>query len=328
MDRFLAEEKNRWRRLEELLDNLRGRSLRGLSRVEAREFGELYRRAAADLAIARAETRDPKLINYLNSLVIRAHGKLYRAESEGTSLIWRFISHDLPATFRRNARYTALAFAVFFIFSLFSGLLAYNDPEFGQALGLEDARVAAETDTRWWLRINEANQIESSDILTNNIQVAFNAFALGACFGVGALFILMFNAAHIGGVLGVCFSANANFGRELVTFMVGHGVIELSCIFMAAGAGMMIGYALIDPGDMTRAQALRVKGIEAARIVIGCAVLLVIAGIIEGFLSPSALPATLKYVTGIGTGIALYSYLLFAGRDTGDSEATELERRV
>ena len=77
---------------------------------------------------------------------------------------------------------------------------------------------------------------------------------------------------------------------------------------------MMIGYAIIDPGDLTRGQALKKKGLEAARIVIGCGCFLVVAGIIEGFISPSAFPAEIKIATGIGTGLAMYSYLLFAGR--------------
>src|SRR5215204_7511425 len=81
MSRFINERKNNWQRLEDLLSILDTSSLRRLSRAEVREFGELYRRAATDLAIARAETRDPKLINYLNSLVIRAHGKIYRADT-------------------------------------------------------------------------------------------------------------------------------------------------------------------------------------------------------------------------------------------------------
>ena len=96
MNRFINERKNNWQRLEDLLSILDVSSLRGLSRAEVREFGELYRRAATDLAIARAETRDPKLVNYLNSLVIRAHGKIYRAEAQGANLIWQFFTKDFP----------------------------------------------------------------------------------------------------------------------------------------------------------------------------------------------------------------------------------------
>lgn len=314
MSRFINDRKDNWQRLEDLLSLLQGNSLRNLSRSEVREFGELYRRAAADLAIARSETRDPKLINYLNSLVIRAHGKIYRAEAQGVNLIWQFFTQDLPRTFRANVGFFWLAFGVFTFFFTASFLLCYFDGNFADELGLADYRVYAQSDMRWWLRLNEANPLGSSEILTNNIRVALMAFAFGAFFGIGTLWVLFNNGLQIGGTVGVCFKANPDFGRELVTFMVGHGVIELSCIFMAGGAGMMIGYALINPGDLTRGQALKKKGIEAAQIVIGCAIFLVVAGIIEGFLSPSAIPAWVKYGTGILTGIAMYSYLFLVGR--------------
>ncbi len=314
MNRFIDERKDNWRRLEDLLGLLQGTSLKGLSRIEVREFGELYRRAATDLAIARAETRDPKLINYLNSLVIRAHGKIYRAEGEGAGIIRKFFMQEFPRTFRRSLPYFLTALGVFVFFAIGSFLACYHDPEFGSVLGLDRYRVAAETNDMWWLELNRANQIGSSGILTNNIQVSINAFALGALFGVGAFYVLMFNGLSIGGVVGVCYSANPAFGNELVTFMFGHGVIEMSCIFMAAGAGMMIGYAIVNPGDLTRAQALKKKGMEAAKIVVGCACLLVIAGLIEGFISPSPLPAALKFGTGILSGLVMYSYLFLVGR--------------
>ena len=322
MNRFIDERKDNWQRLEDLLGLLRGTSLRGLSKLEVREFGELYRRAAADLAIARAETRDPKLINYLNSLVIRAHGKIYRAEGEGASVIRKFFAKDLPRAFRGSLNYTLIAFTVFLIFGVLSFALCMYDREFALILGLDEYRVAAETNQPWWLDINEANPIFSSQILTNNIQVAFNAFAFGALFGIGTLYILMFNGISIGGVLAVCYKTNPAFGNELVTFMVGHGVIELTCIFIAGGAGMMIGYSIINPGDLTRGQALKKTGLEAAKLVIGVACFLVIAGLIEGFISPSSLPASVKFATGILTGLAMFSYLFFAGR-TGNEEPSQ-----
>jgi uncharacterized membrane protein SpoIIM required for sporulation len=313
---FLKDEKDNWRRLEDLLGMMRGTGLRGLSRMEVREFGELYRRAAADLAIARAETRDPKLINYLNGLVVRAHGKIYRAESEGTHLIVRFFAHEFPETFRANWRYFASAFAAFAIFAILGFFLcAFGG--FDEVIGLERFREAAATNQQWWLTINGSNQIEASSILTNNIQVSIYAFAFGAFFCIGAFYILVMNGLLIGSVVGTCFKVSPPFASELVTFMVGHGVIELSCVFMAGGAGMMIGYSIINPGDLTRTKALKKKGMEAAKIVVGCACLLVIAGTIEGFLSPSNLPAAVKFGTGISTGIAMYSYLFLAGGNVG-----------
>ena len=322
MNRFIDERKDNWQRLEDLLGLLRGTSLRGLSRLEVREFGELYRRAAADLAIARAETRDPKLINYLNSLVIRAHGKIYRAEGEGTSVVRKFFAKDLPRAFRNSINYTFLSFATFVVFAILSFAICTYDSEFALILGLDRARVAAETNSQWWLDLNEGNQIGSAAILTNNIQVAFNAFALGALLGVGAFYILMFNGIQMGGVLAVCYKTNPAFGNELLTFMVAHGVIELTCVFIAGGAGMMIGYSIINPGDLTRGQALKKAGMEGAKLVIGVACFLVIAGLIEGFISPSSLPASIKIATGILTGLAMLSYLFFVGR-TGNEEHSQ-----
>lgn len=294
---------------------LSGSSLRRLSRVEVREFGELYRRAASDLAIARAETRDAKLINYLNSLVIRAHGKIYRAESGGVGVLWKFFAQNFPAAFRTARWFIFVAFLAFSLPAVLSGWLSYTNSEFAITIGVEEVAAAAASNRQWWLSLNEANQIGASQILTNNIMVSFLAFAWGALIGVGSLYVLMMNGVSVGGVVGACYRGNADFANDLLTFMVGHGVIELSAIFMAGGAGMMIGYAFINPGDLTRGQALKKNGMEAAKIVIGCACLLVVAGIIEGFLSPSGLPAGVKLATGLLTGVVMYSYLLMAGHD-------------
>jgi len=293
---------------------LNGTRLSGLSRMEVREFGELYRRAAADLAIARAETRDPKLINYLNSLVIRAHGRVYRAESQGVNLIAKFFAEDFPRTFRQNWIYMAIAFGVFAGFAVFGFTATWIDTDFTHFVSLSGVTQEITSNNQWWKDLNDANQIGATQILSNNILVTFRVFALGAFFGIGAFYDLAFEGARLGSVFGACYKLNPPFGNELASFVVGHGVIELSTIFFCGGAGMMIGYAIINPGDLTRAQALKKKGIEAARIVIGCACFLVVAGTIEGFLSPSDLPAMVKVATGVGTGVAMYSYLILAGR--------------
>src|SRR6266436_5186297 len=112
-DRFIDQHKTTWQRLEDLLGLLDRASLRRLHREEVRELGRIYRRTASDLAIARAESRDPRLINYRNSLVIRAHGRIYRADAQGGHRISRFFTRDFPQTFRRTWRYTAVAFSAF-----------------------------------------------------------------------------------------------------------------------------------------------------------------------------------------------------------------------
>jgi uncharacterized membrane protein SpoIIM required for sporulation len=137
-------------------------------------------------------------------------------------------------------------------------------------------------------------------------------------FGIGTLFVLAYNGAHIGSVLGLTY--RAGFGNDLVTFMAGHGVIELSCIFIAGGAGLLIGSALIMPGDLSRADALKTRGKDAIRLMMGVAVLLVLAGVIEGFISPAPIDPRIKFSIAAITGIALYAYLLLAGREeTGEA---------
>lgn len=316
-DHFIDKHKTAWQRLEELLKLLEGSSLRRLHREEVRELGKIYRRTSSDLAVARAESRDPRLINYLNSLVIRAHGQIYQADAQGGSRITSFFAQDLPQTFRRTWRYTAVSFSVFALFSLIGFLGTKYDPEFSELVGVPPAfrEVYIETKTPWWENLNEANQVGASKILTNNIMVTIYTFAFGATFGVGTLFYLAFNGANIAAVVALTY--RAGFGNDLVTFMVAHGVIELSCIFIAGGAGLLIGSALIMPGDLSRADALKSRGKDAVRLMMGVAVLLVVAGLIEGFISPAPISPKIKFSIAALTGLALYSYLLLAGRTEG-----------
>jgi uncharacterized membrane protein SpoIIM required for sporulation len=322
-DRFINERKGAWQRLENLLNLLGGSSLRRLHREEVRELGRIYRRTASDLAIARAESRDPRLVNYLNSLVIRAHGRIYRADaSDGRSRLRDFFARDFPRAFRRTWRYTALAFATYAVFAALAFVATRSDPAFSELAGLPPfarERILEEK-PRWWESANEANQLAASEIGTHNIRVTFNAFALGATFGIGTLYYLALNGLAHASVLALTY--NAGYGHELLTFMAAHGVVELSCIFIAGGAGMLFGTAVLFPGDIPRFDNLRLRGREAAQLVTGCVPLLAFAATIEGFISPSpAIPPAAKFAVAALTGLALYSYLIFAGRgETGQKD--------
>lgn len=318
-DRFIDTQKTAWQRLEELLELLDRSSLRRLHREEVRELGRIYRRTASDLAIARAESRDPRLVNYLNSLVIRAHGRIYRANAQGGSRILKFFSEQFPQTFRRTWKYTAVSFTVFFLFGVIGFLGSRQDPEFSEVVGVSPAfrELFIETKTHWWENLNEANQVGASSIFTHNIQVTIYTFAFGAMFGVGTLFYLAYNGLHIASVLALTY--RAGFGNDLLTFMVAHGVIELTCIFIAGGAGLLIGSAMLMPGDLSRADALKSRGRESIVLMMGVAPLLVLAGIIEGFISPALISPAVKYSIAAITGVALYSYLLLAGANRAES---------
>jgi uncharacterized membrane protein SpoIIM required for sporulation len=316
IDKFINERKSVWQRLEELLQLLDRMTLRKLHREEVRELGRIYRRTASDLAIARAESRDPRLINYLNSLVIRAHGRIYRADAQGGRRIREFFSRDFPRTFRRTWRYTATALGVFCLFGAIAFFGTRHDPDFSEFAGISPyfREVVINHRTHWWERLNEANQIGSTSIFTNNIRVTFVAFALGAIFGLGTLYVLAFNGASFGAIIALTY--RAGIGNDLLLgFVISHGVIELTCIFIAGGAGLLIGTALLMPGNLSRGDALKSRGADAVKLIVGCVPLLVVAGIIEGFISPQPIPSAIKIGIGVLTGITLYSYLFLAGHD-------------
>ncbi len=325
-DRFVRQRKNAWQRLEDLLKLLDASSLKRLGREEVRELARIYRRTASDLAIARAESRDPRLVNYLNSLVIRAHGRIYRADAQGGKRIRLFFTRELPQTFRRTWRYTFLAFAVFLVCSIIGFVGTFRDPDFSEVVGVSPQfrEMNIETHTRWWEQLNEANQAGASFIMTNNIMVTIYTFAYGATFGIGTLLYLAYNGLMIASVVALVY--RAGYGNELVTFMVGHGVVELSCIFIAGGAGLLIGSAMLMPGDLTRADALKTRGMEAVRLMIGVALFLVVAGTIEGFISPAPIDPRIKYGIGAITGVAMFSYLLLVGRDSEPQKGTEITK--
>ena len=314
-DRFIRDRKGAWQRLEDLLTLLDRSSLRRLDREEVRELGRIYRRTASDLAIARAECRDPRLVNYLNSLVIRAHGRIYRADaSEGRRRVRNFFARDFPSAFRRTWRYTALAFATYALFAALAFAATTRDPEFSELAGVspQSREYILEQKPRWWERANEANQLAATFVGTNNIRVTLNAFALGATFGLGTLFYMAVNGLSHAATVALTF--RAGYGDEMLTFMAAHGVIELTCIFIAGGAGMLFGTALLFAGDRPRFDNLRLRGRESALLIAGCVPLLALAAVIEGFISPSALPPSFKLTVAAVTGLALYAYLLLAGR--------------
>ena len=312
---FLQSRLEKWKRLEELTARASRFRLNNLSGEEVREFGRLYRRTAADLAIAREEVRDQRLINYLNHLVGRAHGAIYRSESSGFSVISNFFRFEFPAVFRRTFYYTLAAFLIFAFATAFAWIACTVDEGFADqvAPGLKHD-IAAHRN--WTESINKANPLGATSIQTNNITVTFYAFGGGIFAGLVTVWVLIQNGLLLGMVFGLCVKYKF---WEIPTFVAGHGVIELTAIFIAGGAGLMIGKAILMPGDRRRIDALVTNGSEAVKLILGCVPMLLIAGCIEGFISPAPIPAAIKFVVSGMSLLAMTAYFLKPDRRVSEA---------
>jgi uncharacterized membrane protein SpoIIM required for sporulation len=315
-ENFIEKRKANWKRLEELIDQARTvRGLRSLSRDEVRELARSYRRAASDLAIARVESRDQRLVSYLNNLVIRAHGMIYRTESKGGRAILNFYLYDFPAIFRQTYRYTLAVFLIFMAIAIPAFFATWRNDDFADFAYLPRPAVQKIKDhQKWWEELNKQAPVGAAGIITNNIGVGILTFALSVFPVVGTVNILKNTALQFGAINALVFKYG--MGHTLWAFVAGHAVLEFTAIFIAGGAGLMIGLSVLAPGERTRGEALVEKGALAIKLMAGCFPLFVIAGLIEAFISPLPIHSGYRFAVSAATAVALAAYLLKPERKT------------
>ena len=309
-DSFIEKRKANWKRLEELIGRARGlRGLRRFSREEVRELGRGYRRTASDLAIARVESRDQNLINYLNNLVIRAHGEIYRTESKGLRAIFNFYAYEFPAIFRRTFRFTLAIFIIFLLLSAFSFIATYRNDDFSEFAYIPPPMVKIIKQRQMWTdMLNEMAPVGAAQIMTNNIGVGLKTFALSILPVWGTIEALMPSALQFGAINALIIKYGMTL--KLWSFVIGHGVLEFTAIFIAGGAGLMLGMAILVPGERTRGEALLERGATAIKLLAGCIPLLILAGLIEAFISPTPIHPVYKFAVSGATALGLLAYLL------------------
>ncbi|MDX6687230.1 MAG: hypothetical protein QOF86_3358 [Baekduia sp.] len=310
LDHFERERADGWQRLEAALATARGKPER-LGAAGVLELGGLYRAAAADLATARRLFPGDPLTRRLEALVVRARQVVYadvgRRRSPGAFFArdyWRLVSE------RRTALVIAAAlFLGATVAALVWGIL---DPDAAAGV-VPGAFIDGADPPRGDRGLSTAQSAAfSSQIFTNNIQVTFLAFAAGLLFAVGGAVLLIYNGVIFGSVLGVA-AANGNLD-QILRLVVAHGVLELSCIVVAGAAGLRMGWALVDPGPLTRRAALATQARPAMAVVLGTAPWLVVAGLTEGYVSPAGWGGAGPYVVGFGLGGAYWGLLLWRGR--------------
>ena len=310
LDRFLSEREARWTALEEQVARAGGKPER-LGPESVRALGDGYRAAVADLALARRLfPRDP-VTRRLEQLVLSARQVVYADRRRGGS-VRRFVATEY---WRRVAERPApLLVCIGLVIGAagLGALWAASDP--AAAGGLVPPQFIDAADPPSGDRgLSSAEAAAfSSQIFTNNIQVAGLSFAAGIALGLGTALLLLYNGLILGAVLGLAIDAHTT--GTVVTLILAHGVLELSCIVVAAAAGMRIGWALVDPGVRSRRDALRDEARTAITIVLGTAPWLVVAGLVEGYVSPSGLGGAPVAVIGLGLGALYWGLVLARGR--------------
>lgn len=311
IDRFVDERADRWQRLSTLVRRAR-RGEGAVSADEVLELGRVYRAAASDLAIAQRDYPADRATRALNDVVAEAHSLVYSERQVPLSAIGSFVKRDLPRLVRANLTYVGASFALFAVPGVVAYLLALAYPELLQSLLPPMLRKNLEQHQLWTDIDEQLRPFAASLIMTNNIFVSFFAFAGGALAGTFTVLVLVQNGLQLGAIFAA--TQSAGLAPGLLEFIAGHGFVELSVIFLAGGAGLRLASAFVAPGDLSRSDALRIRGAQALRIVLFCIPCLMVAGLIEGFVSPSDVPWAVKLAVGLVTGTALWSYLLFAGR--------------
>ena len=307
----------RWIAFASRLANAQRRGMKALGEKGVREFVEEYRALTNDLAklrtAAHGEASDE--LFYLSRLVAGAHNLLYRDRRNTFGEILRFVAFDVPTEVRRSARPIALAAAFLFVPAAISYTAVLRHPDVAPTFippqmldRAEEGVMRARQGTGYIPDPQVFRPVMASRIIANNVQVTFAAFAFGITAGIGTLVLLLLNGISLGGVFGLY--ASKGILPLLVAFVAPHGVLELTAICISAGAGLLIAAALLIPGDRTRRRALVENSQRAMRLIAASTLLLIVAGSLEGMVSPIPnWPLWLKLAVSATTLLLLVAYL-------------------
>ncbi|MEI6330420.1 MAG: stage II sporulation protein M [Pseudanabaena sp. ELA645] len=309
VQRWIARRETQWQKLESLLKHLETKGLKSLKADEIALLASLYRSVSADLARAKTNQLGEAVIQHLQALTSRSYSQIYQGSRKQE---WRaaiaFYVWGFPEVVRESSAYIAIATGMFIIGALIAWWFAWRDPSF-MSLVVPERLISLVRDRGelWMGSILGSEPLASSGIAINNMTVCFRTVAGGITGGLLTAYVLFFNGVLLGAI-GALVQQNS-LALPFWAFVFPHGALELPAIFLAGAAGLLIARALLFPNQYRRVDAFKIYGNQAARLMFGVVPLLLIAGAIEGFFSPSpAVPAPFKYLVGTFLFCGLLAY--------------------
>ncbi len=313
IDRFIVRNEGAWRRLDELTARARRSRSRSLGANEIDEFVALYQRTAAQLSYARGYYNDPGLTARLTTLVAAANAALYGIHPVSTRGLRRFFTETFPAAIWYSRRFVLASAALLFVpMILFGVWTANSERALDVAVPKDQQQALLESRFENYYSSEPASEF-STQVLINNIQVSFLAFAGGVLLCIGTAVILVQNGVNVG-IAGGLF-VHAHETGKFFGLILPHGLLELSSVTIAGAAGLRIGWAIIAPGDRPRTVALAEEGRRSVVIVLGLMLCFVVAGLIEGFVTPSGLPTPARVLVGVVVELGFLTWIVTHGRD-------------
>lgn len=311
LDRYLEAHRADWDRLDALVASAR-RDARSMDPAEADELVRRYQRTAGQLSHVRAAYGDPSLEAELTRLVAEANAVILGTPGDGAAGLRRFASVAFPFQVWRLRWFVLVAAVATLLPAVVVGAWIATSDAALDAAGPEAVRAAyVEQDFAAYYSSEPAAQF-AADVTFNNIRVSVTAFAIGVLGCVGTAGLLAFNGANVG-VAGGLFHAVGEWDR-FWGLILPHGLLELTAVIIAGAAGLRLGWAVIDPGDRHRAQALAEEGRASVIVVLGLAAAFVVAGLIEGFVTGSPLPTAVRVGIGVLVEVAFVAYIVRLGR--------------
>jgi uncharacterized membrane protein SpoIIM required for sporulation len=307
VNQFVKMHREEWKQLEELITTL-GKNRNSITGDRITQYHRLYQKAAQNLSYSQTYFQNDEVTLYLNGLIAKSHNLLYKDQVSSLKQIRHFFSVKFIGLLLEQWKFVIFAMILFLIGALGSFLSVMNDPLHIYAILPSEIAKGVDPDQLGKGHGAVDSSLMSASIMTNNIKVAIFAFAGGITFGLVTVYLMVYNGIIIGALAALFWHHGKSY--DFWAYIVPHGMIELTAIFIAGGAGLLMGYKLFVPGQFSRSYQLKQQSMRSVQLLLGTIPLFIIAGIIEGFITPAAISLEAKYIVAFLTVVGLILYMV------------------